>query len=68
MAKPPRRKTTTGRPAKAPVPAPISLVLIDDNRLYRNLLASMPMAMNLFGIDDIRWFFSGDERFLEQFR
>jgi phenylalanyl-tRNA synthetase alpha chain len=26
------------------------------------------MAMNLFGIDDIRWFFSGDERFLEQFR
>lgn len=26
------------------------------------------MTMNLFGIDDIRWFFSGDERFLEQFR
>lgn len=26
------------------------------------------IAMNLFGIDDIRWFFSGDERFLEQFR
>jgi phenylalanyl-tRNA synthetase alpha chain len=26
------------------------------------------MSMNLFGIDDIRWFFSGDERFLEQFR
>ncbi|HEU5088971.1 MAG TPA: phenylalanine--tRNA ligase subunit alpha [Roseiflexaceae bacterium] len=26
------------------------------------------MAMNLFGIDDIRWFFSGDERFLQQFR
>lgn len=26
------------------------------------------MAMNLFGIDDIRGFFSGDERFLEQFR
>lgn len=25
------------------------------------------MAMNLYGIDDIRWFFSGDERFLEQF-
>lgn len=23
--------------------------LIDDNRLYRNLLASMPLAMNLFG-------------------
>jgi phenylalanyl-tRNA synthetase alpha chain len=26
------------------------------------------MAMNLFGIDDIRGFFSGDQRFLEQFR
>ncbi|GAB4128428.1 MAG: phenylalanine--tRNA ligase subunit alpha [Roseiflexaceae bacterium] len=26
------------------------------------------ITMNLFGIDDIRWFFSGDERFLEQFR
>jgi phenylalanyl-tRNA synthetase alpha chain len=26
------------------------------------------IAMNLFGIDDIRWFFSGDERFLQQFR
>jgi phenylalanyl-tRNA synthetase alpha chain len=25
------------------------------------------MAMNRYGIDDIRWFFSGDERFLEQF-
>lgn len=25
------------------------------------------MAMNRFGIDDIRWFFSGDERFLQQF-
>lgn len=25
------------------------------------------IAMNLFGIDDIRWFFSGDERFLQQF-
>jgi phenylalanyl-tRNA synthetase alpha chain len=26
------------------------------------------MAMNLLGIDDIRGFFSGDQRFLEQFR
>jgi phenylalanyl-tRNA synthetase alpha chain len=25
------------------------------------------MALNLYGIDDIRWFFSGDERFLQQF-
>jgi phenylalanyl-tRNA synthetase alpha subunit len=25
------------------------------------------MTMNLYGIDDIRWFFSGDERFLKQF-
>jgi phenylalanyl-tRNA synthetase alpha chain len=25
------------------------------------------MAMLRYGIDDIRWFFSGDERFLQQF-
>lgn len=25
------------------------------------------ISLNLYGIDDIRWFFSGDERFLQQF-